>query len=434
MTLETRSRWLGFDFASLSERSLVTLFVALAVLSTGAKVALAGLGHNIDLESWVLLGELVLDGKIVYAETERSNWGPIWSYFCAGTRYAQLHFLGTASLEDFHRLVALFLSFVDVVIAFLLVRCRSFVAGALFLLNPVSLLITGFHSQFENVAIVFGFGACLLLDKDSALHPLRFGLAMTMLGLSLVAKHVLIFLPLWFFFRPHQSRLRRVFSLIPFGVFAVSFLPFIHDERALEGIFDHVLYYDSVHLDGFFPYLVNAAIPLPTIEALFSRMPVFSGFQFVWFAAMMATGFTVRHKSYQEQLFIYLVAMVVFASAIANQYLVIPLVSCAVYWRHFSTWWYVGMATLYLTASPVNVGMLPAMTPYAQRVIESGIDRWHSITALFFFLLLYWLGHYWPRTRVTLPRWLFPEADSGLGRSTTPSDVRDGGAPIKKLG
>ena len=44
------------------------------------------------------------------------------------------------------------------------------------------------------------------------------------------------------------------------------------------------------------------------------------------------------------------------------------------------------------------------------------------------------VGHRWRTTRVTLPRWLFPEADSGPRLSRTPSDVRDGGAPIGKLG
>ena len=410
MTRDTASA--SPDLAFMSRRSLLFVFVALAALSTAAKVVLSGLGHNIDLESWMLLGELVLDGKIVYAETERSNWGPLWSYLCAGTRYVQLTVLRTDTFEDFHRLMALLLSCIDVAIGALLFRYRSWAAAALFLLNPVSLLITGFHSHFENVAIVFGFGACLLLDKKGASDAGRFGVAMVLLGLSLVSKHVLIFLPLWFFFRPHQSRAQRVFLLVPFAVFAVSFVPVLHDERALEGVFEHVLHYDSVHLDGFFPYLMSAAIPLPVVEALFSRVPVFSGFQFLWFAAMMATGFSVRRKTYQEQLFIYLVAMVVFASAIANQYLVIPLVTCAVYWRHFTVWWYVGVTTIYLLASPVNVGMLPAMARYSELVIASGLDRWHSITALFFFLALYWIGNRWG-SALALPRWLFPEPADG---------------------
>ena len=384
-----RSELRSLGWFSSSVRWQIILFLVLALLSILAKVWLAGQGHNIDVESWRLLAETVLQGKSVYADTSRNNWGPIWCYICAGTRYAQAHLLGSDSLEDFHRLIALVLSLADVAIAFLLARHQSYVAGALFLVNPVSLLVTGFHSQFENMAVLLGLVGCLLLDNEDETHPLRFGLAMLILGLSLIVKHVLIFLPFWFFFRPRSSRRRRLFSLLPLGVFAVSFLPFIHDERALEGIIEHVLMYDSQHLDGFFPYLFHAAIPLNAVELLFSWVPVFSGFQFVWLMAMMMTGFAVREKGPQEQLFVYLVAMVVFSSAIANQYLVIPLATCAVYWRHFSAWWYVAVTALYLSASPVNIGMLPTMAPFAERVVGLGLDKWHGITGLFVFLLLY---------------------------------------------
>lgn len=387
-----RSELRSLGWFSSSVRWQMIVFLILALLSILAKVWLAGQGHNIDVESWRLLAETVLQGKSVYADTSRNNWGPIWCYICAGARYAQAHLLGSDSLEDFHRLIALVLSLADVAIAFLLARHQSYVAGALFLVNPVSLLVTGFHSQFENVAVLLGLAGCLLLDDEDETHPLRplrFGLAMLILGLSLVVKHVLIFLPFWFVFRPRASRRRRLFSLLPLGVFAVSFLPFVRDERALEGVLEHVLMYDSEHLDGFFPYLFHAVIPLNAVEALFSWVPVFSGFQFVWLVAMMMTGFAVREKGPKEQLFVYLVAMVVFSSAIANQYLVIPLATCAVYWRHLSVWWYVAVTALYLSASPVNIGMLPAMAPYAETVIELGLDKWHGITALFVFLLLY---------------------------------------------
>ncbi len=406
-----RSELRSWDRLSLSQRWPKILFVILAFLSTLAKVWLAGQGHNIDVESWWLLAETVLQGENVYADTSRNNWGPVWCYLCAGTRLAQIHLLGSDALEDFHRLIALVLSLADVAIAFLLARHHSYLAGALFLLNPVSLLVTGFHSHFENIAVLLGLVACLLLDTEDETQPVRFGLAMVILGISLVVKHVLIFLPLWFFFRPKLSRLRRLFSLIPFGVFAISFLPFIHDERALEGIIEHVLMYDSVHLDGFFPYLIHAAIPLKAVEQLFSWVPVFSGIQFVWLAAMMMTGFAVRKKDPQEQLFVYLVAMVVFSSAIANQYLAIPLLTCAVYWRHFSTWWYVALTTVYLSASPVNIGMLPTMAPFAERVQELGLDRWQSIAALFVFLVLYLVANREPASNECSRRWYVPRPD-----------------------
>jgi hypothetical protein len=379
----------------MRSRYRIATFVVLAILSIAAKLFLAGQGHNIDMESWSIFAKIIRDGKNLYAETFRipyhpptdPSYGPVWCYVGAGVSYVQAHVLGSDSLHVFHRLLALLLSLVDVAIGYLLARRYSFVAGALFLVNPVSLLVTGFHSQFDNVAVLLGLAACLLLDKNA--RTPRFALAMFILGVSLAVKHVLIFLPLWFFFHPGSSRPRRLLSLLPYGIFAASFLPFIGDERGLEGVIEGVLMYGSFHLDAFFPHLVQTAIPVKAIEVLFARVPIFPGFKFVWLVAMLLVGFAVREKRHLEQLLVYLAAIVVFSSAVADQYLAIPLATCAVYWRHFSTWWYVVVSALYLAATQTNIGMLPSMTSYSEKVLGLGLERSQPIAALLVFLILY---------------------------------------------
>jgi hypothetical protein len=147
--------------------------------------------------------------------------------------------------------------------------------------------------------------------------------------------------------------------------------------------------YDSFHLDGFFPHLVGAFVPLKAIEVAFAWVPLFSGFKLVWLAAMMLTGFAVRGRSFTEQLLVYLVAVVTFSSAIADQYLTIPMAACAVHWRRWPVWWYTGISAIYLASSQANIGMLPPMVSYAEGVRDLGLDRWHSVAALFVFLLLH---------------------------------------------
>jgi hypothetical protein len=362
----------------------IALFILLAVSSTIAKVTLAGLGHNFDVESWALFSQLVRDGKNVYAETYRNPYGPLWAYLCAGVSYLQFHLFGSESLVGFHRLLAFFLSLVDVAIGSLLARRYSLLVGALFLLNPVSLLISGFHTQFDNLAVLLALVACLLLESRS-----RYALSMATLGVSLVVKHVVIFLPLWFLFRPGASRRERALALLPFAFFGASFLPFVSDERGLEGVIEHVLLYGSFHLDGFFPHLVSGFVPLKAIELAFSWVPVFSGFKLVWFAAMMLTGFAVRDRSYSEQLLVYLVAVVVFSSAMADQYLAIPMAACAVFYRRWPVWWYVAASAVYLGSSASNIGMLPSMASHAELVRDLGLERWHPVAALLVLLLLY---------------------------------------------
>jgi hypothetical protein len=405
----------------MTSRYRIATFVFLATLSVAAKVFLAAQGHNIDMESWSIFAEIIRDGKNLYAETFRipyhpptdPSYGPVWCYVGAGVSYVQDHLLGSDSLDVFHRLLALLLSFVDVAIAYLLARQYSFVAGALFLVNPVSLLVTGFHSQFDNVAVLLGLVACVLLDKNAG--PPRFALAMFLLGVSLAVKHVLIFLPLWLFFHPGSSRRRRLLSLVPYGIFAASFLPFIRDERGLEGVIEGVLMYRSFHLDAFFPHLIQTAIPVKTIELLFAWVPVFSGFKFIWLVAMLLVGFAVREKRHLEQLLVYLVTIVVFSSAVADQYLAIPLATCAVYWRHFSTWWYVGVSALYLSATQTNIGMLPSMAPYSEKVLGLGLERSQPIAALLVFLILYLGANRRPIRSELGRRWAVPRASTDTG-------------------
>ncbi len=121
----------------------IALFALLAVSSVIAKTILSGLGHNFDLESWALFSDLIRNGKNVYAETYRNPYGPIWAYVCAGAGYVQARVFDSESLVGFHRLLALFLSLVDVAIAALLARRYSLAVGALFLLRVVRKLEAG---------------------------------------------------------------------------------------------------------------------------------------------------------------------------------------------------------------------------------------------------------------------------------------------------
>jgi hypothetical protein len=127
--------------------------------------------------------------------------------------------------------------------------------------------------------------------------------------------------------------------------------------------------------------------------------------------AMLLVGFAVREKGYGEQLLVYLVAVVVFRapSRTSTRH---PLATCAVYWRHFSTWWYVVVSGLYLSATQTNIGMLPSMAPYSEKVLGLGLERWQSIAALLVFLILY-LGANRRHSRSELGRpWPVPRAST----------------------
>ena len=88
--------------------------------------------------------------------TQFYNHGPIRSY----ALYFLAILLDKMVLPDmfsFHIAVVSFLAISDALISVLLWRLFGRLPAIIFLLNPVSLLITGFHSQIETVPIMFGF-------------------------------------------------------------------------------------------------------------------------------------------------------------------------------------------------------------------------------------------------------------------------------------
>jgi hypothetical protein len=109
------------------------------------------LGYNYDFESHLIVGKIVSSGGNVYAETSRYNYGPIFS-LCLGLFYYLSSFLGNPSFA-YRMFIVCFLTCFDIALSFLLYKkYKSMSIAALFFLNPVSIIITGYHNQFDVLA------------------------------------------------------------------------------------------------------------------------------------------------------------------------------------------------------------------------------------------------------------------------------------------
>src|SRR5689334_11671495 len=135
----------------LKRRKLALAFIVLSIFEVIIRAFVAKLGNNPDIESrWNVAG-YILAGKSVYVSTQFYNYGPFWSYLMGVIRFISAH-LGYPSFADFHVAVALFLGTVDVFIAYFLWKLFGKIPALLYIMNPVSILISGFHSQFDNFA------------------------------------------------------------------------------------------------------------------------------------------------------------------------------------------------------------------------------------------------------------------------------------------
>lgn len=286
-----------------------TRWAIVAAVAAGVAVRLlvATRGHNFDLDSFRTVAEIVVRGDNVHAHTSLYNYGPVWSWFLAAFRA-----VSGESFVLFRFLVAGFLSLVDVGIFFVLYRSFGRRAALVFLFHPVSVVISGYHGQFDNLAVLLALGAISLLgDGGADRQPGWRGLAgLLLLGCSLATKHVFFAFPFWLAVRQKSLRAAGVVLLVPFSVFVAAFLPYWSEGHA--GIVGNVLRYESRNQE----YLYRMLVP--------DGLALLSGRSF-WLLLLVLFAFAYRKRSTRESLLAYTAVLVAASPSTANQYLSIPV-------------------------------------------------------------------------------------------------------------
>jgi hypothetical protein len=203
--------------------------LGLAGLAVLVRVVLAALFYGTsDVMAWELLGQLLLNGENFYS-TELHNWPPLWIYLLAA-----LWRLHAASGLPFFFLVKLLPIGADACIAVLLyrlgLRCgwgerAAILAGLGYALNPVSVLISGYHGQFDSLMLAPAFLAWYGWEFWTGRRRLLgSGLA---LGLGVWFKTVpLLLLPL-FLPRLATWRERFLYAGLAVGPAALATLPYL---------------------------------------------------------------------------------------------------------------------------------------------------------------------------------------------------------------
>lgn len=318
--------------------------LAIAVLLAGLvlRLVLPFRGFNYDIESWKIAADIMAHGGNVYGETGRYNYGPIWFHI--------LHLIdvipgtGAGQFFAFRYKVAAFLTCVDVAIFVILLRRFNVLVATLFFLSPISIIITGLHSQMDNLAVLFGLIAVLFLEKDKRANVF-FILGLLFLALSLSTKHLLFFLPIWFAFKERRWSHKLLMVGIPYAIFLGLFVPYW--ELGQTGIVNNVFLYRSFNNAPFWTVFAPAILMkvLPPV--------------ILFFTALFVLGLIWRKKPLLETYFLYLIAVVVFSSAIANQYLAIPTAAIATQWNWAYTL-FTAFSTVYLTVdwAGLSIGMV----------------------------------------------------------------------------
>ena len=238
------------------------LLVFLLVLVLRLSIA-AQFRGNYDSESFRIVADIVLSGQNVYAATTRYNYSPLW----AGA-LAALWAMARPSFSVFVLLIGLLQTAADVASALLVVRIARRLgrpgdearrAGLLFFSNPISVLASGAHGQFDGLAILLLLGA-ILVALDDGLER-RSGRVVALLSASLLVKHITAFHPLLFSRRARRPGLSDAAVATPYLLLGLSFVPFL---GAWRSIWANVGMYGT---RGAKPGLLLAIIDIPRYGA-----------------------------------------------------------------------------------------------------------------------------------------------------------------------
>jgi hypothetical protein len=210
-------------------------------------------------------------------------------------------------------------------------------------------------------------------------------LAMT---LSLQMKHLAIFFPFWLLLRSDLTWRQRVgFCAIPVLVFFLSFQPFLSNPVAQDALNKLTFRHSSFHLSAFWPNFFDAFAPVAGIEKLGGAFGVNHSFKYTFFSMVMLMGYALRALPLFTSAVVYCGVFTMFASGMADQYLTIPLVYMAFFWRSPLTWVFGLITLMMLCASHYNVGSLPEMLWVNRHVRGLGWMRWHGLGWLMLDLL-----------------------------------------------
>jgi hypothetical protein len=270
----------------------------------------ASRGFTYDMESYELVARMVSQGENVYAATSRYNYGPFWFYVLELLYRVSQWF--SDSFFALRYMIAIFLSIVDIGVFIVLSILYGRVAAWLYYFNPISIIVTGLYSQFDNIALLFGLIAIVLYEKKK--RPLH---GLVMLGVSLIVKHVFFAFPLWLFFREKQWKHKIRALILPLGIFFLSFVPFLAD--GWKGIRDNVFLYSSFDNAP----LWNLIIP-DVLKRVLSPTILFV-------LALGSAGFLARRLTLSYSIAWYGVVLVAFSPAIAEQYFVYTLPFISLY-------------------------------------------------------------------------------------------------------
>ena len=293
------------------------LFPLAVIVGVAARFAISRRGSNYDFWAWQIDADLIAGGVNIYSDDYPYNYGPIWQFVLL-----LAHWISNVTVDStdvFRLTLIVVLTVTDVAIAMLVGRHWGWACAAVVFLNPISIVISGYHHQFDNLAVLMLLVAAKYFDHDA--HDARRGplVASAVVGLSLATKHIGFLMSPWFALRARRG-MRLVVLAIPPMIFVASFLPWATSRSTITNIVDHVL----LHRGGR-PGVLRSILDVPQNGVAFWMV------YGVWLGALGLGGIITRALPSRSAVLVYLVVMLAFSPGFANHHLVLLVVAASVF-------------------------------------------------------------------------------------------------------
>jgi len=265
---------------------------------------------NYDVGWFTVTADTALAGNNVYTTIGKYNYSPVWFLVLAGLRKVQLHIPGIT----FAFMIRFFGCVVDLAsLAFLMLIARSerlpvIRTATLFYLNPVSFLLTGYHGQFENLAVLMilvGLFAYLRLRHKAVLGTALLWIFATA---GMIIKHNIFYeLIICLNTAVKRYRVKAALFVVSVCIFLATFLPYW--STGSKGIINNVFLYSSGygHIYG--------------IMSLFNFPPI----KYVFIAGLFGFGLFLKGKDIIRNCLMGMLFFLIFTTGIAIQYFVLPI-------------------------------------------------------------------------------------------------------------